>query len=414
MTLAKKTLLFILVLCALSACHTPIPEKNPSLKCGVYELLFDIGEVWVPVRLSISKENNWCIHNWSENIAIDSLSVVGSTFHVKLPLFNTTLDGTILTDSTFSGIWTDYSRDTLYTIPFTAMKSDQCMEKYFGKTGQESSKKIYDVVFSPDSDEDRTHAVGVFYTEQKALVGTFLTESGDYRFLEGTSTGQSMHLSSFDGAHLFYFCANIDGDQLTDGRFYSGKHWMEDWTGTLNPTASLRDPDSLTFLQNKKNPFYFTVLDSLGDSVLFDKKKFMGHVSIIQIFGSWCPNCTDESRYMKELYDAYHEDGLEIIPVAFERAKQFEAARDQVVNQFNELGLQYSPYFGGQSDKNNASRVFAQLSKITSYPTIIIIDKNGEVRKIHTGFYGPGTGEHFKKHSIELQDFIVQLLGEKS
>lgn len=397
----------------LASCSVAPSKKKIQLRSGDYEMQFDIGPIQIPVRLWVGSDGNWMIHNWTETINLDSLVIGDSSFHIEMPLFNTSLNGKILTDSTFEGLWTDHSRDSLYQIPFAAFrKSDTRLS--FPQNNPIDSRLTYQVVFTPENPEESNNAIGEFIKLNDALVGTFLTESGDYRYLEGAHTGSSLHLSSFDGAHLFYFCGNIDENRLTDGKFYSGKHWSEEWFGELNRQAVLRDPDSLTFVKDKEIGFCFKVQDFNGDSVAFDSSAFAGHVSIIQIFGSWCPNCTDESVFLKSLYDKYHTAGLNIIPVAFERNSELGAAKAAVDKQFAQLDLQYKPYFGGPSGKGRASDVFSMLSNISSYPTMIIVDKEGVVRKIHTGFYGPGTGGYYEKHCAELTSFISSLLNENA
>jgi hexokinase len=42
----------------------------------------------------------------------------------------------------------------------------------------------------------------------------------------------------------------------------------------------------------------------------------------------------------------------------------------------------------------------------------VIVDRKGHVRKIHTGFSGPATGEHYKKFVDEFKSNLEQLLGE--
>jgi hypothetical protein len=52
------------------------------------------------------------------------------------------------------------------------------------------------------------------------------------------------------------------------------------------------------------------------------------------------------------------------------------------------------------------------LTKFVAFPTTVILDKTGKVRKIHTGFNGPGTGEHYTKFVKEFEENIDELLKE--
>ncbi|MFM9985689.1 MAG: TlpA disulfide reductase family protein [Flavobacteriales bacterium] len=368
---------------------------------------FMVGDVRVPIEITIN-DTSWHVSNASENIALTAIEWKEKQFHVKMPLFNSSLDGTMENDSTLTGIWTDHSREPLYTIPFTIKK----IADNPASQRDPAERRTYDVTFSPEIPEATSKAVGIFYFDGNKATGTFLTETGDYRYLQGTHANDKLELSCFDGAHLFHFSAEIRADSLYNGRFHSGKHWSENWVGHLDPSAHLRDPDSLTTLKNPSKPFSFFARDVEGDSILFDKEVFKNKVTIVQIWGSWCPNCTDESIFLKKLHRQYSDRGLQIVPVSFERSSNFEEAKKIVTNQFNELDLGYKPYFGGLADKNEASRVFSDLSKILSYPTTIFIDKKGVVRKIHTGFYGPGTGDHYIRHTEALEMFVQQLLAE--
>jgi hypothetical protein len=47
-----------------------------------------------------------------------------------------------------------------------------------------------------------------------------------------------------------------------------------------------------------------------------------------------------------------------------------------------------------------------------SYPTCIIIDHEGKVRRIRTGIYGPSTGAHYEKYRRSLEAFLEGLLQE--
>lgn len=397
------------LLCLFVSCQEkPKTDTTIHLRPGEYALEFHVGETEIPVRLTVDQDNHWSIHNWTERIMLDSVQLSGNQFHVMLPLFNTTLNGTIDSDTTFNGKWIDHSRDSIYEIAFTANLTHYTSTK---RPEMKSDTLIYEAIFSPENEDEKSTAIGKFYRQGSHIVGTFMTESGDYRFLEGTSTDESIQLSTFDGTHLFFFCANVAGDQLTDGHFYSGNHWKEDWVGKLNAKAKLRNPDSLTFVKEVKTPFHFHVKNSIGDTVKFDSTNFAGKVTIVQLFGSWCPNCTDESMFLKELYEKFHTKGLEIIPVAFERTEDFEPAMKFVKEQFAQLRLEYPPYFGGK--KGSASDVFPMLSKILSYPTLIVVDTKGQVQKIHTGFYGPGTGEEYLHNCAELSSFIESLLPSK-
>ena len=63
-------------------------------------------------------------------------------------------------------------------------------------------------------------------------------------------------------------------------------------------------------------------------------------------------------------------------------------------------------------NKGEAQKKLPMLNNILSYPTTIFIDKKGKVRKIHTGFNGPATGEKYTEFKKEFETFVDELLKE--
>ncbi|MDZ4824162.1 MAG: TlpA disulfide reductase family protein [Flavobacteriales bacterium] len=407
-------------LCLFAACNNSGTKTSSTStpRSGNWELKFDVGDgVEIPVRLNVDSMGKWSLKNWTETIPLDDVVWNEDSFHVMMPYFHTALHGRMEGDSTMSGKWFDYTRSGNYSLTFSG-SIPEAMSSY-DRSKERNFPNTFEVTFSPDSAENRYNAVGIFTTEENRLFGTFLTETGDYRYLQGAIKSESespdiddLHLSCFDGTHLFLFTGKLHHEQGTirDGMFYSGSHHKEPWSGVVNAHASLRHPDSLTFMKPEFTDFSFDVKNMNADSVHFDKKNFEGKVCLVQILGTWCPNCTDESLWLKSLYEKYQGRGIEIIPVAFERGDNERALMQNVQRQFAQLKIPYEPYLGG--DKSNSQEVFPMLNHVMSYPTLIILDKKGMVRKIHTGFYGPGTGTYFNTFSERLEMFVEQLLDE--
>ena len=146
------------------------------------------------------------------------------------------------------------------------------------------------------------------------------------------------------------------------------------------------------------------------DTLKFNSMNF-NKVSIIQILGTWCPNCMDETRYYSELAKKY-EDDLNIISLAFERPSDLDTQLKNIKVYQKELEVNYPIYLSGNANKSEASQMFSELNGITSFPTTIFIDKMGMVRKIHTGFYGPSTGKYYTDYVKESENFLDGLIGE--
>ena len=71
-------------------------------------------------------------------------------------------------------------------------------------------------------ENDSTEAVGEFRQSGNQVNGTFLTTTGDYRFLDGVVDGDTLRLSTFDGGHAYSFVSKIIDTGMMRGFFYSG------------------------------------------------------------------------------------------------------------------------------------------------------------------------------------------------
>ena len=72
----------------------------------------------------------------------------------------------------------------------------------------------------------------------------------------------------------------------------------------------------------------------------------------------------------------------------------------------------YDYVIAGVYDKKEAAKTLPMLNHIISFPTTIFIDKKGKVRKIHTGFSGPATGNYYEEFVDNFNSFMNQLLNE--
>ena len=243
------------------------------------------------------------------------------------------------------------------------------------------------------------------------LTGTFLTETGDYRYLEGMKHGNKLYLSCFDGSHAFLFIAKHTESQFK-GKFYSGSHWEENWVATQNQNFKLRNADEITFLKNKDDKLNFSFPNLNKKIISINDKKYENKPLIIQIMGSWCPNCMDESAYLSQIYKQYSKQGIEIIALAFEKTTDFDKSVKQVTRLKDKYKIDYEILITGQMGKDKASETFSALNKISAFPTTLFLNKQHQVVKINTGFSGPATGIKYEELKAEMESQIKLLLKE--
>jgi len=387
----------------LSGCNASMTDQSSVTRKGFYEIVFDLGEVQCPTRWEIS-EDGITIINAEERIEVSEYRLSGDSASFSLPVFGTTVDFYFTTQDSLRGFFRNQYRKGEYKVAFVGYKS----KKITPSQKEPNIQSTYDVTM--DKNEEAYKAIGILNSSHGRVTGTFLTETGDYRFLEGKKTSEDeFYLSCFDGSHLFYFSAAMEGDSIT-GKFYSGNHWNTTWNGVKDKSVSLVDPDSLTYLNRGETSVQFMGVDMNEDTTEFNSMDF-NQVSIIQILGTWCPNCMDETRYYSELAAKYGNQ-LNIIGLAFERPSDLSTQLENITLYQKELNVDYPVYLSGSASKSEASAMFSELNGISSFPTTLFIDKKGMVRKIHTGFYGPSTGDYYTDYVKETELFLDELIKE--
>ena len=303
------------------------------------------------------------------------------------------------------GYWVNPNKKIVLKIPFNAW---QLAEKIEIAPNTTSISGRWKTTFSPNSKEPE-NAVGIFEQTAGKIKGTFLTETGDYRFLGGTIGNNKFSFSTFNGSWAFLFEGKVVGDSL-HGEFYSGQSYHTTWVAVKDDAANLKDEDSLTYLVNDK-PFQFEkLLDLKGKPVEFPNSKLTNKVVVYQIMGTWCPNCIDETKLLNSLYEKFKTDGLEIVALGYEVGVDQKEQIKRLKAFKKRLGIKYTVLLAGTNNKNVAAEQFPMLNGIMSFPTSVIADRNGKIRFVHTGFSGPATGEFYKKTCDKFQYEIELLL----
>lgn len=296
-----------------------------------------------------------------------------------------------------------------YTIPFTAKYGEDFRFTPLTKKPEWDMNGKWECTFE-EGTEDEYKAVGEFNQKGNELTGTFRTETGDYRFLEGTVQGNKAFLSVFDGTHAFLFSIKmIDQDNII-GSFKSGKHYKSTWSGKRNNNFELKDPSDLTYLTEENPTIDFDFTGINGEQLSINDDIYKDKVKIVSIMGTWCPNCKDEMIFLNDVKSKY-KDEIEIMAVGFERPKEKEKALKTLAQYSEKMNLDFPIVYGGALSKQLASETFPFLNKIISFPTLMIITKDNKVKYIHTGFNGPATSKYegfIKEFHSELENTLAE------
>ncbi len=348
------------------------------------------------------------IYNADEIIEVDEIEIKNDSIKIKLPVF----EGYILGRFSETEIKGSFIKESVErTVPFTAIFGENRRFKTT-KTPSKNISGVWETNFSPNTDSSYM-AKGIFKQNGSKLTGTYRTTTGDYRFLDGAMDGDSIKLSTFDGAHAFLFTAHVTDSSMM-GTFYSGNHFKEPFEARRNGNFELPDADSLTYLKKGFDKLAFSFPDEKQHRVSLEDKQFKDKVVIVQIMGTWCPNCLDETKFLVKYLKQRNNPDLKVVGLAFETSKTAENAFKAINRLKERIGVSYPILLAqhGTSDKSTAHEKLPMLDHILSYPTTIFIDKKGAVRKIHTGFNGPATGNTYMTFKREFGGFVDQLLAE--
>jgi len=352
--------------------------------------------------------------NATERLLVDSITTGEDSVFIQLPFFESSFKGKILPGGNLEGVWVKKYGALVQKLPFKAEYNTRERFKITSPAVANISGRWAADFTSKNGDV--SNLVGEFKQNGSHVTGTFLDPTGDYRFLEGVVSGDSLKLSTFDGAHAFLFTAKIDNsNKISGGKFYSGAKGLEEWSAIKNEKAALPDAFNDTKIKRGSGKINFTFKDSKdGSKISISDEKYKNKVVVIQLLGSWCPNCMDETKFLSDFYTKNHQKGVEIIGLAYERTTDFENSKKALQPFKKRFNVQYPILITGVtvSDSLRTEKTLPQLEEINAFPTTIFVGKKGNIRKIESGFNGPATGEHYTEFKKEFNEIINQLLAE--
>lgn len=352
------------------------------------------------------------ILNASEKFQTDDATISDDSLRIPISLFDAEIVAK-MSDKGLVGIFRkNKGRKSFVQVPFKATLG---YNYRFVPTKKVSNKMDlqgkWATNFVNTTTQKKSFAVGIFEQKGNIVTGTFLTTTGDYRYMDGNRIGDSLFLSTFDGSHTFLLKAKIKGNKMT-GKFSDSVLGFRNIEATKDNKAELPDVKKITYLKEGYDKLDFTFLNEKGEKVSLSDDAFKGKVTVIQILGSWCPNCMDESTYLAPFYKKNKGKGLEIIGLAYEKNLDLEFFRTKMNLIRKRFGIEYPLLQAGINNSESATESLPMLNKVIGFPTTIIIDKKGKIRETHTGFSGPGTGKYYTEWVNDFERLIDKLLAE--
>lgn len=350
------------------------------------------------------------IRNAGDRLLVDDITVNGDSVNFRMPFFDSEFKTALQPDGRLEGQWIRHLPERDLIFPFTALPKVSTRFSTAKAPARNVTGRWATYFVSPG---DTSFAVGEFKQAGSKVTGTFLTTTGDYRFLEGTVSGDTLRLSTFDGSHAYVFQATIAADHsLRGGVFYAGLSNKEDWYANKDPKAALPAETALAGMKPGQKQLDFSFPDLDGKTVSIKDPAYRGKVVIVTLLGSWCPNCMDENAYLSKWYEENKKRGVEIIGLAYERTTDPVRSKQALQPFIHRFGITYPILLTGATpgDPQKGEKTLPQLTGVKGFPTTIFIDRNGNVKEVHTGFSGPGTGEHYETFKKEFNGLVDELL----
>jgi thiol-disulfide isomerase/thioredoxin len=291
------------------------------------------------------------------------------------------------------------------------VKAERGKGARFAETGVVPTGNLtgtYDIFFKNTTGADEK-AVGLFTQDGNKVKATFLRVTGDSRYLEGIVEGNNFYLSSFIGGNPVYYKGSLATNGTIAGEAI-GPRGGQAFTGIANQEAALPDPYKLTFLKQGYTSLDFSFPNLAGKKISPADAAYKNKVLIITITGSWCPNCIDEAAFLAPWYKKNKSRGVEAIAIHYERQTDPAYVQKALSRFSKQFDIQYEEVIGGIADKQYVASSLPALNTFLAFPTIIFIDKKGQVAKIYTGYTGPATGKHYTQFVKEFNEEVDRLL----
>lgn len=376
------------------------------------------------------------LRNGSDRIDFTGGSFDGTTLTLKLDYY----DGQIVARfdgadrSTLTGEYSRQTRSGVGRYTFKATKASVVGEPKIGAPvgsaldiSGDWVMTILDGEGKVDEVDDLVFSLGPGTAERAWLSGTMIPVSGDSGLLSGTIThvaeaapGQKsvrFKICRFDGIHVMLLTGELQPDGSLKGETASGQSYRAPWTAVRKNViaengAAPPDPYTLTTVKDPTEAFAFSLPDTAGKTVSLTDPRFKGKVVLIDIFGTWCPNCHDAAPFLSEMYKKYHDKGLEIVGLAYEYTSDTSRNARQIEIYRKKYAIEFPLLMAGTTNDGEIARTLPQLVNFGAYPTTIFVGRDGRVKKIHAGFSGPATGKRFDVVKHEWEEHIRELLDE--
>jgi thiol-disulfide isomerase/thioredoxin len=415
--LSVTAALSALLLGALLSVGRAVAPDTGGAVTGLWDATLQVGAMEVPFKFGIEASPThaagW-FFNGKERVGSSSGSFDGAHLVLDFASYAKSLDATLRADGTLEGVYAPTTAGSK-AHPYT-FRAHRAAAGTVAST--ERPPDIAGLWIVPTQSEKGGEQAWRLIVSQSGvqIAAAVLRVDGDTGALTGTWKSGKVRLSHFDGARP----SVIEVSPAADGTL---RLLVADRTGSDVTLRAYRpqqaqskglpeaaDPTLHTRVRDKQEPFLFNFPDLSGHLVSSTDPRFRGKVLLVDIAGSWCPNCHDEAPFLESLYKRYHARGLEVVTLSFEEAEQLPNPfrLRSFVQQF---GLTYTVLIAGTTDELHSK--LPQAVGLDAYPTTFFVGRDGRVRAVHAGFAAPSTGAFNTDLKKDFNIRIEELLAER-
>jgi thiol-disulfide isomerase/thioredoxin len=105
---------------------------------------------------------------------------------------------------------------------------------------------------------------------------------------------------------------------------------------------------------------------------------YKGKVTIVDVWGTWCPPCRGEIPHFIDIYKTYKEKGLEIVGINCNENGSPDEVKKTIKNFIKETKIPYRCVI-------NDGKTEEKIPGFQGYPTTLFLDRSGKVRMMIVG-----------------------------
>lgn len=401
-----KTKIFVVLALALAVLSLPVGAAGQSL-AGLWDATIVVNGVDIPFRMEFAGSGaavKGSFFNGDEKVTSTTGSFENGALLVRFDEYETMLEATFK-DGSLEGQYSRGTRGAPY--PFKA-------KRFTPAPADAAEAPSIAGLWNVQVKSSKGEAAWQMIVRQAGpeVSAAILRVDGDTGAVTGTFSNGRFVLSHFSGARPL----RLELTPQADGSLSVVQNKDNPLTAVRSEVARAKglpepsDPSRFTSMKDPTEPLRFNFPDLNGRLVSTTDDRFRGKVVIVNISGSWCPNCHDEVPFLVELYRKYQSKGLEVIGLSFEEAAQLK--NPTRLRAFNKrYGVEYTVLLAGEP--REAPDKLSQAANLNAFPTSFFLGRDGRVRSVVAGFPSRASGKFHDEAKAEITATVERLLAER-